>query len=269
MSDSENHFSPHKRKMSRDSVFLCGSHGDLIDHMLCDAPQFRIRSQSSQSQQVNLNLLTHSKMVHSFSANATLSSSVHSAMSSHSYLSAQLANGSRHQAQETFSVPAAKSLSIYISPEDEDKIRDSVDHDSEPPLSIHDDSRISQEQDTQEFPLSNCFIRLDSRRTSRISPLANSNLGPSPLTESSTKVMEREYNRDTWRMYERIQSARSSTSSRSGGGTLPDSKAERGHCLSTIESDGADDSSCSSYSELLFAVTEDHNESDTMFELDL
>jgi hypothetical protein len=247
--------------MSRDSVLRFDSITTLV-------PFF---AQSSQSQQVNLpssyNSIyhlptTHSKMAHSFSANATLSCSDHSARSSHSCLSAQLANAPR-QAQQTFTVPAAKSF--CISPEDEDKIRESVDHHSEPPLSIHDGSGISQEQDTQEFPLSNCFIRLDSRRPSRISPLANSNLDPSPLTDSSTKVMEREYDRDTWRMYERIQSARSNTSSPSGGGTLPDSKAER---LSTIESD-CDESSCSSYSEDLFATTGDHNESDTMFELDL
>jgi hypothetical protein len=207
------------------------------------------------------------KMVHSSSPNAPLSCSVHSARSSYSCLSAQLANAPR-QARETFTVSAAKSFNISPEDEQEDKMRESVDQHSEPPLSIHDGSGISQ-QDSQEFPLRNCFIRLDSRRLSRISPLAaNSNLDPSPLTDSSTKVMEREYDRDTWRMYERIQSARSSTSSRSGGGTLPDSKAERGHCLSVIQSD-CDDSSCSSYSEHLFTANENHNESDTMFELDL
>jgi hypothetical protein len=206
-------------------------------------------------------------MVHS-PPNAPLSCSIHSTRSSHSCLSAQLANAPR-QARETFPVSAAKSF--YISPEDENKllskvlsesllISESQDQYSEPPLSVHDGSVISQ-QDSQEFPLRNCFIRLDSRRPGRISPLgANSNLDPSPLTDSSPQVMGREYDRDTWRMYERIQSARSSTSSRSGGGTLSDSK-ERGHCLSTIQSHG-DDSSCSS-------LSQHHNESDTMFELDL
>jgi hypothetical protein len=204
-------------------------------------------------------------MVHSFSPNAPLSCSVHSARSSHSCLSAQLANAPPRHARETLTVSTAKSF--YISPQDEDKMREPVDQYSEPPLSIHNGSAGISQQDSQEFPLSNCFIRLDSRRPNRISPLANSNLDPSPLTDSSTKAMEREYDRDTWRMYERIQSARSTTSSRSGGGTLPEPQ-ERGHCLSTIESD-CDDSSCSSYSELLFAATGDYNESDTMFELDL
>jgi hypothetical protein len=187
-------------------------------------------------------------MVHS-PPNAPLSCSIHSTRSSaHSCLSAQLANAPR-QARETFPVSAPKLLSE--SPDQ---------YSSEPPLSVHDGSAISQ-QDSQEFPLRNCFIRLDSRRPGRISPLgANSNLDPSPLTDSSPQVMERAYDRDTWRMYERIQSARSSTSSRSGGGTLSDTK-ERGHCLSTIQSHGDD----SSYSSL----SEHHNESDTMFELDL
>jgi hypothetical protein len=158
--------------------------------------------------------------------------------------------------------------SFYISPEDKDKVLcESPDQYSEPPLFVHDGSAAIPEQDSQEFPLRNCFIQLDTRRSSRISPLANSNLDPSPLTDSSPQVMGREYDRDTWRMYERIQTARSSTSSRSGGGTLSASK-EGGHCLSTIQSDG-DDSSCRSLSEHLYAAIEDHNESEAMFELDL
>jgi hypothetical protein len=78
--------------------------------------------------------------------------------------------------------------------------------------------------------------------------------------------MEREYDRDTWKMYEQIQWARISDASRSGG-TLFDSK--RGP-LSTIRSDSDRDDSCSSYLEDPLAVIGvDHDEPDTMFELDL
>jgi hypothetical protein len=216
---------------------------------------------------MNLQTTSSFEMVHSSSLNATLSCSIRSTSSSRSCLSAQLGNAPAQQARETFPV-LSPAKSFYISPEDEDKVLcESPDQYSEPPISVHNGSMLSQ-QDSQEFPLGNCFIRLDTRRSGRISPLANSNLDPSPLTDSSPQVMGREYDRDTWRMYERIQTARSSTSSRSGGGTLSASK-EGGHCLSTIQSDG-DDSSCSSISEHLYAVAiEDHNESEAMFELDL
>ena len=40
------------------------------------------------------------------------------------------------------------------------------------------------------------------------SSINNLDLGVSPLTSSSLRVLEREYNRDTWRMYNRISSAR-------------------------------------------------------------
>jgi hypothetical protein len=216
---------------------------------------------------MNLHTTSSSKMVHSSSLNATLSSSIRSTSSSFSCLSAQLGNTPRQAPRETFPVLSPAAKSFYISPEDEDKVLcESPDQYSEPPLSVHDGSVISR-QDSQEFPLRNCVIRLDTRRSGRISPLVNSNLDPSPLTDSSPQVMGREYDRDTWRMYELIQTARSSTSSRSGGGTLSASK-ERGHCLSTIQSDG-DDSSCSSLSEHLYAAIEDHNASEAMFEMDL
>lgn len=215
--------------------------------------------QSSQSQQVNLPSTYSFNMLLSSSPNAHMSSSVQSARSS--CISVQLKNAPR-QGRETFTLSSAKSF--HISHEDEEIMGESSDQYSEPPLSVHDGSQISQ-QDSQEFPLRNFLIQL---QPSRISPLGNSNLDPSPLTDSSALVMEREYDRDTWRMYERIQSARSISSSRSGGGTLPDSQ-ERGHCLSTIQSDG-DDSSCSSLSEHHFAVIgADNNENDTMFELEL
>jgi hypothetical protein len=185
--------------------------------------------------------------------NVPLSCRARSARSS--CLSIELENAPR-QARETFTLSFAKSF--YISPEDEDNIGESSDNCTEPPLSVRDDSGIFQ-QDSQEFPLHHSLIRLRPGRI--ISPLANSNLEASPLTDSSPRVMEREYDRDTWRMYERIQSARSSSSSRSGG-TLPDSI--RGP-LSTIQSDI--DDSCSSYSEDPFSVIGvDH---DMMFELDL
>jgi hypothetical protein len=172
-----------------------------------------------------------------------------------SCLSVQLENAPQ-QARETFTLSSAKSF--YISPEEESKISGSSDHNTEPPLSVHEDSGISH-QDSQEFPLHHCLIRL---RPSRISPLANSNLEPSPLTDSTPQVMEREYDRDTWRMYKRIQSARTSSSSRS----VPE--RIRG-TLSAIPQSDRDDS-CSSYSEDPFAVIgADYDESDTMFELDL
>lgn len=45
------------------------------------------------------------------------------------------------------------------------------------------------------------------RSASYVSPKAFE-LGVSPLTASSLQVMQREYNRDTWRMYNRISAAR-------------------------------------------------------------
>jgi hypothetical protein len=192
-------------------------------------------------------------MQSSSSPNGTPSYRVSSPTSS--YLSVQLENAPR-QARETFTLSSAKSF--YISPEEESKISGSSDHNTEPPLSVHEDSGISH-QDSQEFPLHHCLIRL---RPSRISPLANSNLEPSPLTNSTLQVMEREYDRDTWRMFERIQSARATSSSRS----VPE--RIRGP-LSTIQQSDRDDS-CSSYSEDPFAVIgADYDESDTIFELDL
>mmetsp|Transcript_13460 Transcript_13460/g.19808 ORF Transcript_13460/g.19808 Transcript_13460/m.19808 type:complete len:196 (-) Transcript_13460:88-675(-) len=51
----------------------------------------------------------------------------------------------------------------------------------------------------------------------RVSPNASNislpDLSVSPLTASSFHVMEREYNNDTWRMYNRIQAARRTTPS--------------------------------------------------------
>jgi hypothetical protein len=144
----------------------------------------------------------------------------------------------------------------------EEDTSESSDHSTEPPLSVHDYSGVSYE-DPQEFSLNNSFSH--RRRPCRISPITNLNLAASPHTASSPQELEQEYNRDTWRMYQRINSGRSSSSSPQPSSTLLDSRHVP---LSTIHSDR--DDSYSSYSEDPFTQNGiDLDEQDAMFELDL
>jgi len=79
---------------------------------------------------------------------------------------------------------------------------------TEPPLSVNDDvpSQHILGSEIDMLPYEDMTAR--SGKTYGLSP---SNLGVSPLTASSLHVMKREYDRDTWRMYNRIHAARSAS----------------------------------------------------------
>ena len=146
----------------------------------------------------------------------------------------------------------------------------STDESTEPPLSANGEV-VTNEKDLQEIAKLDSLHRI---RPSRISPLVTMNLEASPLTESTPQVLEREYDRDTWRMYNRIHSARSSGTSCPARTTtlLLDTRCVT-FTSSTIQSDGED--SCSSSIDDAFSHTSGEGktnysyEDDVIFQLDL
>jgi hypothetical protein len=73
---------------------------------------------------------------------------------------------------------------------------------TEPPLSLQTVMSYGNSLSTQRIPPQAAFSRNRS-----ICPLSN-NLAASPLTSCSYQTMRKEYDMDTWRMYERIQAKR-------------------------------------------------------------
>jgi len=88
----------------------------------------------------------------------------------------------------------------------------------EPPVSIHDRPSdrafpMFSEREEGSRPSSSPFSGDSAEFDRRFTPTP---LGASPLTSLSACVLEQEYDRDTWRMYNRIHNARVAASMRNG-----------------------------------------------------